>query len=205
VYKRQGITCTSTNCAENLHCFLADKRRKRSGAPPGCCRSCGADLVDWDRVQRRDIADAAFTFENLRYEYIRHEFWCRPFDQHAVNHALRKGRTGLQVAAEQRIRNSVGPGTPPGTPTFDGRQTPPNGNVLFYAQHATATCCRRCIAEWHGIPRDQDLTEEQIAYLSGLLMRYVEERLPDLPDEGQKVPPIRAGRPGTAQQGELDL
>ncbi len=37
---------------------------------------------------------------------------------------------------------------------IDGRQTPREGNTIFYAQHATASCCRTCIEYWHGIPKN---------------------------------------------------
>ena len=31
----------------------------------------------------------------------------------------------------------------------DGKQTPYRGHPVFIAQHATATCCRGCLAKWH--------------------------------------------------------
>jgi hypothetical protein len=36
-------------------------------------------------------------------------------------------------------------------PRNDGKQTPMRGHPVFIAQHATATCCRGCLAKWHGI------------------------------------------------------
>ena len=56
-------------------------------------------------------------------------------------------------------------------------QTPFSGNVIYYAQHATATCCRKCIEAWHGIGRECHLTEEEIAYFAELMMHYIETRL----------------------------
>ena len=90
----------------------------------------------------------------------------------------------MRIAAERRIRTSVGPAEP----GFDGRQTPKEVNVLYYAQHATASCCRQCIEEWHGFPKGQALTDDEINYLSELVVHYVEERLPDLTEHGEKVP-----------------
>ena len=96
-------------------------------------------------------------------------------------------------AAESRLRSSVGPMAP----FRDGYQTGSGGNnPLHYAQHATATCCRKCIAEWHGIPRGVELTAVQIDYFTRLLMLYIEERLPDLTEGGEYVPPIREGGSG---------
>ena len=39
----------------------------------------------------------------------------------------------------------------PAHPVNDGKQTPMRGHPVFIAQHATATCCRGCLAKWHAI------------------------------------------------------
>ncbi|WP_202813216.1 DUF4186 family protein [Anaeromyxobacter sp. PSR-1] len=143
-------------------------------------------MVKWQRLSARNLRDAAYTFSALRNEKIRHEFWHRPFDRRAINHALRKGRTKLQDAATHRIQASVGEASNP----REGRQTPFTGNVLFYAQHAVAACCRKCIEYWHAIDAQRPLTEEEVQYLAKLVMLYVDERMPDLPADPQKVPPL---------------
>ncbi len=185
-----NITCTSTDCDNALHCFRLSKKRT-DGLRNGPCRSCGTHLIDWPRLLHRDVTDVAHTFASLKQERIRHHFWHTPFDEGALNHARRKGKVGLREAAAARIRQSVGPAQP----ARDGRQTKFAGNVLCYAQHATASCCRKCIAEWHGIPEGQALTEEQIAYFTQLLLHYVDERLPNLPEVGEKVPRRRQSPP----------
>jgi hypothetical protein len=43
----------------------------------------------------------------------------------------------------------------------DGRQTPFRGHPVFVAQHATATCCRGCLAKWHGVAPDRPLSVEE--------------------------------------------
>ncbi|MCC6175750.1 MAG: DUF4186 family protein [Chloroflexi bacterium] len=207
--KSLGMTCSSTDCKIGLHYFRPRPDRRRQAAlapgsakqddgdpegdqaathsvPRGPCRSCGADLVDWPRVIRRDPSDIAHTFEELQKERIRHHFWHRPFDEQAIRHAFRKGRAGLRVAAGHVIRKSVGDDG-----GFDGRQTSMQGNVIFYAQHSTGSCCRKCIEEWHDIPRGRPLTEDEIDYLTELVLMYLEKRLPDLPEEPQKVPNLR--------------
>ena len=45
----------------------------------------------------------------------------------------------------------------PAHPTNDGKQTPMHGHPVFIAQHATATCCRGCLAKWHNIPQGVQL------------------------------------------------
>ncbi|WP_052546195.1 DUF4186 family protein [Enhygromyxa salina] len=185
VLKPLAIRCTDTDCENGLHCFLQKKLPKQP-RPTGHCRDCGAGLVSWDRVRRRDIRDVQYTFDALKHELIRHAFFHRRFDQHAINHAKRKGRLGFDAAAEARIRSSVGSAKHP----RQGRQTPYDKNVLHYAQHAVAACCRKCIEYWHGVPPDRDLSEEEIKYLTQLVLLYVDQRLPDLNPNPQKVPRI---------------
>ena len=49
------------------------------------------------------------------------------------------------------------------------------GHPIFIAQHATATCCRGCLAKWHRIPQGQPLTPEQIDYIIAVLARWLEK------------------------------
>lgn len=183
------ITCKSADCERGLHCFIRAKKMKITN-PAGQCIYCGAKLVDSKRVYKRDLADADYTFRALKHEMWRHYYWHIEIDRKAINHARRKGKAGMRVGAENRIRNSVGGRNP----YRDGIQTPKKGNALYYAQHATATCCRKCIEEWHGIPAGQPLTDDQIAYFKELVMLYIEERLPFLTEQGEYVPAIRMSR-----------
>lgn len=175
------ITCTSSDCGQQLHCFR--KTRKMKPEEIGQCRSCGARLIDWDRVQKHNIFDAHFTFESLKIESIRHHFFHTPIDDAAQIHSRRKGRVALREAAFRRLRSSIGKALP----ARDGQQTPFEGNILFYAQHALACCCRTCLQYWHGIPKGTELSEDDIGYLVDLIMLFVAERLPTLPDEGENI------------------
>jgi hypothetical protein len=128
----------------------------------------------------------------MRYELIRHHFWHIEIDEKAVLHARRKGINGMRIAAASRIRKSVGPARP----ARDGRQTPleGSGNAIYYAQHATASCCRKCVEYWHGIPQGQELTEEEINYLMELAMMFILDRIPVLTKDGETIPPRRGNR-----------
>jgi len=185
------ITCTSTECDKNLHCFRQTRQMKLTNQW-GMCRACGAQLVDWGRVHQRDISDAAYTVSALRYEKFRHYFWHVQVDQRAVNYALRKGSWKLREAVEGKIRKSIGAASP----VRDGYQTPRegSGNPIHYGQHGTASCCRVCVEYWHGIPRGRELTDDEVSYLADLVMRYISERIPDLAAEGQRIPPISKER-----------
>lgn len=183
------VTCTSSDCGNDLHCFLTTQKMVRENTK-GHCRSCGVSLINWDRVHSRKFNDVLYTFSAMKKELIRHHFWHVEIDVKAVNHARRKGKQGMREAVSNRLLKSVGDAYPP----FDGRQTRKSGNVIFYAQHATATCCRKCIQEWHGIEMGRELTEAELAYFAKLVMLYIEERLPHLTENGEKIPPITSRR-----------
>ena len=55
----------------------------------------------------------------------------------------------------------------------DGKQTPMKGHPVFIAQHATATCCRGCLYKWHHIPKDKELEEKEINYVTSLIMSWI--------------------------------
>lgn len=58
-------------------------------------------------------------------------------------------------------------------PANDGKQTPMRNHPVFIAQHATGTCCRKCIEKWHYISKGKPLTEEQIDYIIEVLKRWL--------------------------------
>lgn len=181
------ITCTSTDCASNLHCFKFHNK-KMTADKKGACRSCGIKLVDWNRVHKRNIKDIAYTFKSLKFELIRHHNWHIDIDLKAMNHARRKGKKLMRIAAEKRIRSSVAPANPP----RDGTQTPREGNIIYYAQHGTACCCRKCIEYWHDIPQGRELNVDEIQYFTDLILDYLRDRLPDLKEDGVYVPKIKS-------------
>ncbi len=61
----------------------------------------------------------------------------------------------------------------PAFPSRDSKQTPYGGHPVFVAQHATATCCRGCLAKWHAIPRGRELTSEEQAHVVAALERWL--------------------------------
>jgi len=61
----------------------------------------------------------------------------------------------------------------PAHPTNDGKQTPIRGHPVFIAQHATATCCRPCLARWHGIARGHPLDEAERDHVLAVLERWL--------------------------------
>jgi hypothetical protein len=187
------ITCTSTRCNDNLHCFRLTKRQRQQG-PDGRCRECGVELIDWARVRRREIKDAPHTVAALKLELIRHHFWHLLLSEYAENYAVRKGKDGLRTAVRHQLEQAIGSPVHP----RQGRQTPrensPKATAVHYAQHATATCCRACLEEWHGIEPGADLKEAELDYLTDLVMLYIVSKIPYLEKQGQKIPRMPAER-----------
>lgn len=177
------IRCTDNDCEQGLHCFKFHSRKMAAG-DRGKCRCCGADLVDWKRLHRRDGSDVAHTFAALKHELIRHHTWHVAIDDQAAAHARRKGMVRLLAAARHRLEKSLAPAEP----VRDGQQTPFLGNVIYLAQHATACCCRTCLEYWHAIPKGRPLTPGEVEYAYGLVEAYLRERLPDLKEDPDKVP-----------------
>jgi hypothetical protein len=76
----------------------------------------------------------------------------------------------------------------PAEPKNDGKQTPMRGHPVFVAQHATATCCRGCLAKWHHLPKGRALTEDEQRYVVAVIARWLadqERAAPPPPEEDQ--------------------
>jgi hypothetical protein len=61
----------------------------------------------------------------------------------------------------------------PAQPANDGKQTPWRGHPTFTAQHATATCCRSCLAKWHKIEKGRELTRPELDYVVEVIDRWL--------------------------------
>lgn len=176
------VHCTDSRCESNLHCFSPNRRTKNwQKTYQGQCQSCGENLVDWDRVKRRDISDVAGTFSELSHEYIRHVFFHAPFDEKSKQEALALGLTRLKSNVRPLLEKKIAPAK-----IFrDGTQTTKGDSAIHYAQHATATCCRKCLEYWHGIERNRDLTKEELDYCEALVLAYLDRRAPELMSEDE--------------------
>ncbi len=61
-------------------------------------------------------------------------------------------------------------------PKNDGKQTPMRGHPVFIAQHATATCCRGCLAKWHGIAAGREMTGDERAYVVDVIAEWLQRQ-----------------------------
>lgn len=179
------MTCKSTKCEDDLHCFRKKRAKPETLVGTGC-HACQKEMVDWKLAYTRDISKVDQLFSQMRHELIRDRFWKKPLKIPYLKKLFSKGKASLREDVAKRIKNSV---SLAGRKQFrDGMQTPTETqNIIYFAQHATATCCRICIKYWHGVPYEDDLTAEQETYFQELIMKYIEERLPNLPEHEEQI------------------
>jgi hypothetical protein len=80
-----------------------------------------------------------------------------------------KGLPTIMEHARDVVDKRLAPRDPPN----EGMQTPFRGHPVFVAQHATAACCRTCLAKWHSIPNDRALNEEERRHVLAVLERWL--------------------------------
>jgi len=91
-------------------------------------------------------------------------------------------KKGLSTVLEH-ARDLIARRLAPAAPANDGRQTPFRGHPVFVAQHATATCCRGCLAKWHGIAKGRPLDVAEQAHVVAAIGRWLEAQASSSHDE----------------------
>jgi hypothetical protein len=114
--------------------------------------------------------DLAPLFERLARSPFRSRFRLTPKDQ---AYLAAKGIEVVLAHARDFVDRRLAPAAPPN----DGKQTPMRGHPAFVAQHATATCCRSCLAKWHGIPAGRTLDEDERRYVVAVLAHWLAPRV----------------------------
>lgn len=89
--------------------------------------------------------------------------------QKELDYLAQKGLETVRRHAEDFIRSRLAPANPKN----DGKQTPTKGHPVFIAQHATATCCRKCLEKWHKTPMGVELDDKQVDYIVDLIMAWM--------------------------------
>jgi hypothetical protein len=77
----------------------------------------------------------------------------------------------------RQARELIAARVAPAEPYKDGTQTPYRGHPVFVAQHATATCCRNCLARYHGIRKGHELTPDELDYVVDVICRWIEREM----------------------------
>ena len=109
-------------------------------------------------------------FERLSKSKFRSSFKLKQKDIDYIN---KKGLDTIKRHAQDFISKRV-------APSFvanDGKQTPMKGHPVFIAQHATATCCRKCINKWHKFEMNVQLTDTQQEYIVSLIMQWIKKQI----------------------------
>jgi hypothetical protein len=117
------------------------------------------DVTMWTQVMKHTDP-----FLRLKTSNFRRGFYLTEQEKNMVyEHGFERLREMTQKVVEGRLL----------IPTNDGSQTPYRGHPIFKAQHATATCCRKCIFKWHRIPRHRALENHEIEYIVDMIMRWI--------------------------------
>jgi hypothetical protein len=117
------------------------------------------------------VRDLDKLFARLKSSPFRSRFTLRGNE---LLYLRQKGIDTIMDHARAFIEDRLAPADPPN----DGKQTPMRNHPVFIAQHATASCCRKCLMKWHGIPaRAHALTNEEKEYVLTLLRAWMEEYL----------------------------
>lgn len=117
------------------------------------------------------MRDPDSLFKKLKRSPFRSRFTLRGRE---LQYLREKGLDTIMDHACAFVDERLAPADPPN----DGRQTPMRNHPVFIAQHATASCCRKCLMKWHGIPAHAHaLTEGEKEYVLSLIKRWLENYL----------------------------
>ena len=105
--------------------------------------------------------------DSLSKSKFRSSFHLRKY---MINYIQKNGLDKVRQDAEYFIRNRISDTSK----VIDGHQTPMKNHPVFIAQHATATCCRKCLNKWHHIEENRLLTEHEIDFCVELIMTWIE-------------------------------
>lgn len=111
-----------------------------------------------------------YKLDSLKKSKFRSKFKLGPKEKSYVEE---KGLETIESHAYDFIRKRL-------APAFianDGKQTPMRGHPVFIAEHATATCCRKCLYKWHKIEENRELREEEIDYIVEIIMEWIKKQL----------------------------
>ena len=123
-------------------------------------------MVSWYALAMRDPHGMLAALGRSRF---RRRFALGPRER---RYLADRGHETVMTHARQFIDQRLAPAAPPN----DGRQTPMRGHPVFIAQHATATCCRKCLSRWHDIPAGHALTEPEIAHVLAMIDAWLGEQ-----------------------------
>lgn len=107
--------------------------------------------------------------DSLNKSKFRNSFF---LEQKDIVYIKEKGIGTIKRHASDFVNQRLAPATIPN----DGKQTPMRGHPVFIAQHATATCCRKCLQKWHYIQANKELTEYEKLYIIDIIMGWINKQ-----------------------------
>ena len=116
------------------------------------------------------VSELDVLIDNIGKQRFRARFHLRGRDRAT---AILRGPSAIRAHARDLIAQRLAPAFP----RNDGKQTPYRGHPVFVAQHATATCCRSCLLENHGIEPGVELTVAQQEHVVDVICRWIELEL----------------------------
>lgn len=93
--------------------------------------------------------------------------------QKELEYLTRKGWDQITKEAFEFIRSRIAPAYP----TNDGRQTPMRNHPVFVAQHATATCCRKCLEKWYRLEQGRALSPEEVNFVVEMIIAWLRQNV----------------------------
>lgn len=173
-----NLICTSTKCEDNLHCFLRDLRKKGNRGKSyrsDNCTGCGEDVIDWNRIDMHNLEDKDYFIECLKKETWRHAVWNLEIPLYMAKAASKLNIDEMRLKVIKILSKKINIRK---KDSFrDGTQTPIGQKIIFLAQHATGTCCRKCIEEWYGIDRNEIMNSEEIIFLTEVILMYIKQKV----------------------------
>ena len=121
------------------------------------------EIIPKNKIKVRNLNEV---FAALAKSDFRRRFHLRGKE---LDYLRRKGLPVVMEHAADFIEKRLSPAFP----TNDGKQTPMRHHPVFIAQHATATCCRGCLAKWHGIEKGRVLEREEKEYVLEVLKTWL--------------------------------
>jgi exodeoxyribonuclease V alpha subunit len=84
---------------------------------------------------------------------------------------------GIEKIKEDAI-NIINQRLKPKNPKNDGKQTPMRQvHPVFIAQHACGFCCRGCLERIHMIPKNRELTTQEVEYIAKFITIWIENEI----------------------------
>lgn len=172
------ITCTSTKCEDDLHCFLRDLRKKGNRGKSyrsDTCTGCGKAIIDWNRIDIHNLEDKEYFVECLKKETCRNAFWNLEIPNYMVKAASKLNVDEMRLKVIKILSKKINKKK---LEIYrDGTQTPKGKDIISLGQHATGTCCRKCIEEWYGIDRNKIMRYKEINFLAEIIMVYIMQKI----------------------------